>query len=133
MNMEVEFETCPVGGHNVHGKVERKIRTIRESIEKTMHNERLSILQWETLAAQVSNSINDLAIAPTSSVAELEYADLITPNRLKLGRNNDRSPSGVLQVTSDPSRIFHANKLICNTWFESWLISYVPKLINHPK
>ena len=34
----VEFQTCPVGGggaHNVHGKVERKIRHIQESMEKT--------------------------------------------------------------------------------------------------
>ena len=31
----VEFETCPVGGHNVHGRVERKIRHIQESIEKS--------------------------------------------------------------------------------------------------
>jgi len=133
MDMDVEFETCPVGGHNVHGKVERKIRTIRESIEKSMHKERLSILQWETLGAQVMNAINDLPIALTSSVADLEYADIITPNRLKLGRNNDRSPSGALEVTNDPSKILNSNKMIYNSWFESWLISYVPKLMHHPK
>ena len=32
VDMQVEFETCPVGGHNVHGKVERKIRAIQESV-----------------------------------------------------------------------------------------------------
>ena len=55
--MKVELETCPVGGHNMHGKVERKIRHIKESLEKSMHNERLSILQWETLGAEVANTV----------------------------------------------------------------------------
>ena len=94
LEMNVELETCPVGGHNMHGKVERKIRHIKESIEKCMHNERLSILQWETLGAEVANSINDLPLGIGSIVSDLENLDLITPNRLRLGRNNDRSPVG---------------------------------------
>ena len=133
LDQGVEFQICPVGGHNFHGKVERKIKAIRESIEKSMQNERLSILQWETLASQVSNSINDMPIALTNAIADLEYADIITPNRLKLGRNNDRSPVGTLKLSNDFSRILQANNSIFNTWFESWLISYVPKLMNHPK
>ena len=133
LDEHVEFQMCPVGGHNFHGKVERKIKSIRESIEKSMHNERLSVLQWETLAAQVSNSLNDMPIALTNAVTDLEYADIITPNRLKLGRNNDRSPVGSLKLSDDYSKIMQTNKLIFDTWFESWLISYVPKLMNHPK
>ena len=133
LDQSIEFQTCPVGGHNFHGKVERKIKTIRESIEKSMHNERLSVLQWETLAAQVSNSINDMPIALTNAVSDLEFADIITPNRLKLGRNNDRSPVGALKISNDCSKILQANKSIFDTWFESWLISYVPKLMSHPK
>ena len=50
LNIEygVQFETCLVGGHNMHGKVERKIRTVKESIEKKLQGHRLSILQWES-------------------------------------------------------------------------------------
>ena len=44
----VEFDCCPVGGHNVNGRVERKIRSIKESIEKSIHNERFSVIQWES-------------------------------------------------------------------------------------
>ena len=32
----VEFETCPVGAHYMHGKVERKIRHVQGSFMKTM-------------------------------------------------------------------------------------------------
>ena len=98
-----------------------------------MNNERLSILQWETLAAQVANSLNNMPIALTNSVSDLENADIITPNRLKLGRNNERSPVGELNVTSDPSKIISQNNSIFVAWFEAWIISYVPKLIEQPK
>ena len=35
----------------------------QKSIQKTIMNERLSILQWEALAAEISNSINNLPLA----------------------------------------------------------------------
>ena len=132
-NCKVEFQICPVGGHNMHGKVERKIKSIRESLERSVVNERLSVLQWETVGTQIANSINDLPISLGSVVAELESLDLITPNRLRLGRNNERSPTGPMIVTNDPSKFANTNKQIYNTWFQAWLISHVPNLMEHPK
>lgn len=44
-NSSVEFEVCPVQGHNMHGKVERKIKEINLSIAKSVHNHRLSMLE----------------------------------------------------------------------------------------
>ena len=117
----------------MHGRVERKIRQIEESFNKSFHNERLSVIDWETVGAQISNSINDLPIALGSWVADLENIDIITPNRLRLGRNNDRSPLGPLVVTCRPAKFIECNTNIFNTWFESWLISCVPKLMYQPK
>ena len=54
--------------------------------------------------------------------------DVLTPKRLLLGRNNDRSPSGHVRITNDPVR----NKEIMTTWFEVWMISYVPTLMEQP-
>ena len=84
-NANVDFKTCSVGGHNMHGKVERKIQEVKKSIKKTMLNERLSVIQWETCAAEIANRINDLLLAIGNIVSEFETIDLITPNRLKLG------------------------------------------------
>jgi len=53
--------------------------------------------------------------------------------RLKLGRNNDRSPSGLLTVTRNFSKILECNKLILNAWFDCWLINHVPKIIQQLK
>ena len=41
-DVKVKFEVCSVGGHNEHGKVERKIKEVKSSLEKTLMNERLS-------------------------------------------------------------------------------------------
>ena len=57
------YEVCPVGAHYMHGKVERKIKHVKESFAKHLYNDRLSIIQWETLGDQVANSINNLPIA----------------------------------------------------------------------
>ena len=132
-DMKVEFDLCPVGGHNMIGRVERTIKEVKLSVEKSFQNHKNSILQWETIGAEVANTINDLPLALGNVVSDFEYMDLITPNRLKLGRNNDRSPVGVLDVTDDPSQFFRRNTDIFNSWFTTWLISHVPKLMNHPK
>ena len=128
----IEFNTCPVGGHNFHGRVERKIREIRISIEKSIHLERLSILQWETLAASIANSINNLPLA-IKNKGDFEIEDLITPNRLLLGRNNDRCPTEPLTVSDDSEKHIRANKKIFDAWFECWLTSHVPSLMHQPK
>ena len=132
-DVSVKFEICPIGGHNMNGKVERKIREIKSSFDRTLINHRLSILQWETVSAEVANSINDLPIALGSIVSDFETMDLITPNRLRLGRNNERSPVGTLHVTDDPKKIFKANTQIFNSWFDNLLVSHVPKLMKQPK
>jgi len=128
----VEFQICPVGGHNMNGKVERKIKDINASLEKTIQNERLSLLQWETITALISNTINNLPLA-VRSIAEFECMDLLTPNRLLLGRNNNRSPSGDFIECNNPSRILKENSKIYKAWFETWLLVYVPKLMEHDK
>ena len=133
LNHNVEFEVCPVGGHNMHGRVERKIKHIKESLDKTLSNERLSVIGWETIGAEIANSINDLPIAFQNWSSDLENLDLITPNRLRLGRNNDRSPIGPLLVTQKPEKFIEDNIRIFTSWFENWLVSCVPNLVHQPK
>ena len=135
LNIEygIQFESCPVGGHDMHGKVERKIRQVQESMKKKLQGNRLSILQWETLGDQIANNVNNLPLASINVSAELEHLDILTPNRLLLGRNNDRSPSGSLLVSNDAQKLLQANVDNLTVWFDSWLISYVPRLMEHPK
>ena len=128
----VDFDVCPVGGHNMNGRVERKIREIRNSLSKSLMNDRLSIMQWETLSASISNTINNMPLALGNSRSTTEALDLLTPNRLKMGRNNERSPEGCVTV-EHPDRILEENQQIFDAWFELWLSAHVPKLIDQPK
>ena len=98
-----------------------------------MVNKRLSILQWKTVSAEIANNTNNLPLALGSITSNYESMDLITPNRLKLGRNNDRSPVGCLEVTNNQSRLLESNTRIYNAWFEHWLLVHVPKLVPQPK
>jgi hypothetical protein len=129
----VQFNTCPVGSHYVHGKVERKIREVRKSVEKCLQNQRLSVIQWETFGQQIANSINNLPIGIGTKVDCLENLDLITPNRLLLGRNNNRCPTAPLVLSNDVKKIIRSNEEIFKAWFKGWLISYVPTLVPQPK
>ena len=128
----ITMETCPVGAHNMHGKVERKIKEVNASLERSVHNERLSILQWETIRTVISNSINDLPIA-IGNMVDVENMDLLTPDRLLLGRNNNKSPTGNLLVNSNPTKLINQSSKIYDVWFESWLLNHVPKLMNQSK
>ena len=129
----VEFQVCPVGAHYMHGKVERKIRHVKESFSKNLQNDRLSIIQWETLGNQVANSINNLPIAIGNTTKDLENIDLLTPIRLLFARNNNRCPVGSVTVTEDIGKIIQHNNELYEAWFRSWLISYVPSLMIQPK
>eukprot|EP00794_Sanderia_malayensis_P006911 gene6911-biopygen5645 len=132
-DMHVEFQTCPVGGHNMHGRVERKIKSVRSSLEKNLHLHRLSIIQWETMASIIGNSINNMPLAVNNITADVEMADLITPNRLLLGRNNERGPTGGLAVENDHIKLIRDNQKIYNAWFDAWLTTHVPNLVARPK
>ena len=83
--------------HNKRGRVEQKISVLRCMLDKLGHVVMTprTTLQWETIFSQISNSLDDLPLAKgnTSSGSFLGY-ETITPNRLKLGRNNGRSLHG---------------------------------------
>ena len=129
----VEFSPCPVGAHYMHGRVERKIRHIRESLERSLTGRKLSTIGWETVFAEIANSINDLPIGLASRNVDLGNLDLLTPNRLLLGRNNDRSPVEPVEVTGSYDRVIDANNDIFKIWFKCWLTEYVPNLMKQQK
>ena len=123
----VDFTTCPVGDHNYNGKAKRRIKHVKESLEKIILNQRLSVLQWDTIAP-VSNAINDLPLALVNIVSDFKNMDLITPNWLKIGRNNERIPVSPMEVVGNYLKILEENKKIFNIWFETWLITHTHEI-----
>ena len=129
----VEYTACPVGAHYVHGKVERKIQHVKKSLDICTRNERLSTIQWESLMQQIANSVNNAPIGVKNKVENLENLDILTPNRLLLGRNNNRCPNSPVEITNDYRRIIETNANIFKAWFNAWLTSHVPTIVERPK
>ena len=98
-----------------------------------MAGRRLSFVQWETLGQQVANSINNLPLGLGNKTESLETLDLLTPNRLLLGRNNSRSPSEPLELSGDCRQIVASNAKVFEAWFRVWLVGDVPHLVEQPK
>ena len=101
--------------------MEQKIQEIKRSLALNINKHRLSVLQWETLGQQMANSVNNMPIGLKNKVDALDSLDILTPNRLLLGRNNN--PTAPLIITNDQRQIIERNEAIFNAWFKEWLIS----------
>ena len=113
--------------HTERGRVERKIGLIRATLEKTgvSTTSPMTAIQWETVFAKVASTLDDLPLAKgnTSNVSSIGF-DIITPNRLKLGRNNNRSldGSGVrVELNPNLTRILENNRNVYNTWLQLFI------------
>ena len=109
--------------HTERGRVERKIRSLREMLERMgiKTTNPMTSIQWETIFARLSSDLNDLPIAQgdTSNVSNLGLENL-TPNRLLLGHNNARSLQGQgfnINSSKIPTSILERNSNVYKFWF----------------
>ena len=96
-SMGMKIVTSTAKSHEERGRVERRVRTLREMLEKLSVKDDtcLTAMQWESLFAKISSQVNDLPMAKCSRSNFSDPTwDLLTPNRLMLGRNNSRSLEG---------------------------------------
>ena len=109
--------------HEERGRVERKIRTIREMLEKTgvQTNVSMTVIQWETTFAKIASTIDDLPLAKgnPSTVSNVGF-EILTANRIKLGRNNQRSMEGAgieLDMSGNLVSLLKQNREVYHTWY----------------
>jgi hypothetical protein len=113
--------------HEERGRVERRIGLIRDMLQRLTQQgtQVMSALQWDTLFAKVANAIDNLPLAKgnTSNANELGY-EILTANRIKLGRNNNRSLSGpgiTLDMSPSLTRILDRNRQIQQSWYQLFM------------
>ena len=117
--MRFDVFTAAPKAHQSQGRVERRIRIIRDMLQRlfdtTEHCN--TILGWETIFARIASQIDDVPIARGSSTAPTDLGwEIITPNRLKLGRNNFRSLEGEIRVEYCPQSQLERNRDIMKEW-----------------
>ena len=90
----VRFQVAPVSGHNYHGLVERRIKTVQECFDMAeFKNMRLHATGVQTLAKLVENDINNLPLGFSygRDSNNTPLFKLITPNFMRIGRLNSRA------------------------------------------
>ena len=131
-----DYEVCPPHAHYFHGAVERSIREIRRLFNKMFKGLKLHLLAYETAFAYCCNALNNLPIALGSRTDHLGHRDVLTPNRLLMGRNNKRSPDSITQVPSN-SRLAEQLEEVERSWWKLWaeekLVDFVPQPAKWPR
>ena len=128
----VVFETCPLGGHEAHGKVERTIKSVQESLEDIGFSKmRLPAMGIQTLCKQIENSYNNLPLGYRydRSQDNTKVLKMIVPNMLKTGRINSRALEGPVRLSSDVGTMIREVQSKFEAWYKVWSEVYVPKLL----
>ena len=97
----IDFEICPVGGHNAHGQVERVIRSIQESFDDAgFQTKRYSATALQTLCKLVENQYNSLPLGYHQHVKAggTPVLKISCPNHLRMGRVNTRALDGPMRL-----------------------------------
>ena len=130
------FEICPVHGHNQHGQVERVIRSIKESLQdcgvKTL---RIHATGLQTFLKLVENTYNNapLGYSHGRDADNGPILKTISPNMLRLGRNNERALEGNIRFPVGGYEMVEKVEKLYSAWYKLWKVAVIPKLIRQPK
>ena len=136
-SLGLEIIPSAAKSHEERGRVERKIRTLREMLRKTAVNTDIAMtaLQWETIFSKMASEIDDLPIARADKAPNSDIGwQLLTPNRLKLGRSNNRAIEGPMTISSDtgPVQLLKRVQDIQAYWYQL-LLDRLHHLIPKPE
>ena len=122
--------------HEERGRVEAKVKIIRSMMEKLSVNKShaMTALSWQTLFSKIASDIDNVPICRgnASNAADFGF-DIITPNRLKIGRNNFRAleDSFVLSGATEVD-LLEAYRKVQTVWYQI-LLDRLHYLIPKPK
>ena len=106
--------------HEQQGRVEAKIKIVRNMLQvlSDTTNEVNTLLGWETVFSRIADHIDNLPIARGSDRVPSDLGwEIITPNRLKLGRNNFRQLEGSVSLSGGPQSLLERNRLLQEKWY----------------
>ena len=116
----IVFDVCPVSGHNQHGQVERVIKSVQESLEDCgVKNLRLHSTGLQTFLKLVENTYNNasLEFSHGRDVDNGPILKTISPNMLRVRRNNARALEGNFRLPAEGSEIVDKMDKLYQAWF----------------
>ena len=128
----IKLRTCPVSGHNMHGSVERKIKSVQECLEKMdVANMKLHATGLQTILKLIENDLNNLPLGYSfgRDSNNSPLLRLIFPNLLKIGRLNTRALDGPIRMPVGPGELMQKIEKGYSSFFKIWNTTMVPKLL----
>ena len=128
----IKFKTCPIGGHNFHGAVERRIRLIEENMEKAgIFKLKLHATGLQTVLKLIENTLNNLPLGYMfgRDSDNSPLLKMICPNFLRVGRINCRSLDGPIKLPSGPAELMEKVEKAYIAFFNIWNEVMVPKMM----
>ena len=132
----VLLEEAAVGGHDQHGKVERTIRSVQESMEEMgLSKMRLHAMGLQTICKQVENAYNNLPLGYRYERDQDNTSTLkmLVPNMMRTGRINSRALDGPVKLSNDSRKMLGQIQDKFEAWYKIWAEVYVPKLMAQKK
>jgi len=132
----INFKVCPVSGHNYHGLVERKIRTVQECLDKVdIASMRLHATGLQTLVKLIENDMNNLPIGFSygRDSENSPLLKLVFPNMLRTGRQNSRALDGPIRMPKGPGELMKRVEQGYEVFFKLWNVTMVPRLMKMNK
>ena len=128
-SMGMKISVSNAKAHEERGRVERRIGIVRRTLEKLLVGmgppPAQTAMQWETLFAKIANSIDNLPLAKGNSDTQSHFGfEILTANRLKLGRNNFRSLAGEgihVDMPDNISRLLDRNRKLYHNWYQLFI------------
>lgn len=131
------FKMCPPQGHEAHGRIERKIFTIQESLNSSgMGKSRTSFGGWSTIVKLIEREINQIPLGYlTFKTSENmnPLLRLLSPATLRLQTRSNRSPRSSFTIPNHPRDIMTDVDGIYQMWYHIWGSNYVPLIMGRSK
>ena len=131
------FDTVVPQGHSAHGRIEKKIHMLQQSLEQSeirLHS-RCTSLGWQTLGKLLEREVNSVPLGYLHHEAggQNPLLRILTPNCLKLITNSDRAPVGPFTLPDSAAGILDNVQEKYEAWYLIWCEQYLPMLMNRRK
>ena len=130
--VNVSFDTCPVSGHNYHGLVERKLKTVQDALARhEFANARLTASGLQSLLKFIESVMNStpMGYSYDRSSSNTPLLRMISPTMLRIGRISLRTLQGPVRVPSSPKSMIQRVNDLHEIWYQIYNDTYILKTI----
>ena len=129
------FETCLPQGHSAHGGIERRIRMIQDSLDRSdIKSTRATATGWQTICKAIEREVNSVPIGFLHHQGTVDpLLRVLCPSLLKNGTFTDRAPKGLFTIPNSGADLMTRIETIYDMWFRVWNMGYLPLIMDRQK